>query len=153
MYRDQFGEFVCGYWGLKGKEARKFFMRRCNFVLFHTKKYTLPKQTLLFSELRELKMFQHKTIMTRKRFHNCINYLDNCHSWIHQAQHNQQRHKQGYHIHPKICCIVWVRKNLCQQEKHKVSYGLCNRIIYISYKNKLTKNNSNSRWQINYLSS
>ena len=51
MYRDQFGEFVWGYWGLKGKEARKFFMRRCNFVLFHTKKYTLPKQTL-FNILR-----------------------------------------------------------------------------------------------------
>ena len=75
MYRDQFGEFVCGYWDLKGKEARKFFMRRCNFVLFHTKKYTLPKQTLLFWELRELKMFQHKTIMTRKRFHNCITLI------------------------------------------------------------------------------
>ena len=21
MYRDQFGEFVCGYWGLEGKET------------------------------------------------------------------------------------------------------------------------------------
>ena len=22
IYRDQFGEFVCGYWGLKGEEKR-----------------------------------------------------------------------------------------------------------------------------------
>ena len=25
MYRDQFGEFVCGYWGLKGKGTKSEF--------------------------------------------------------------------------------------------------------------------------------
>ena len=30
MYRDQFGEFVCGYWGLKGyKESLFFFDKGC----------------------------------------------------------------------------------------------------------------------------
>ena len=23
MYRDQFGEFVCGYWGFKGKKRKQ----------------------------------------------------------------------------------------------------------------------------------
>ena len=29
MYRDQFGEFVCGYWGLKGQELS------ADVVVFH----------------------------------------------------------------------------------------------------------------------
>ena len=33
MYRDQFGEFVCGYWGFKGKKDVKVGYKLSTFVV------------------------------------------------------------------------------------------------------------------------
>ena len=39
MYRDQFGEFVCGYWGLKGKF--KFIIYAQDVTFLHNLNFTL----------------------------------------------------------------------------------------------------------------
>ena len=43
MYRDQFGEFVCGYWGLKGSIALEMLKGHQNVFVYFLQRLDLQK--------------------------------------------------------------------------------------------------------------